>query len=68
MGIIPYSGTTWSTYETLKERLLHSRGLPPTGELPPIHNALCGGLAGIMGARRLRPPAPRAGRGAAEAG
>lgn len=49
MGIIPYSGTTWSTYETLKERTLQKRGMPSTGELPLHLNALCGGLAGIMG-------------------
>lgn len=51
-GIIPYSGTTWSTYETLKERMLRSRGLPPTAELPPHLNAVCGGIAGVMGAHR----------------
>jgi len=50
-GIVPYSGTTWATYETLKERLLRARGEDPDagGELPPHLNALCGGFAGIVG-------------------
>ena len=48
-GIMPYSGTTWATYETLKERMLRARGLPPTAELPPLENALAGGAAGIIG-------------------
>lgn len=48
-GIIPYSGTTWMTYETLKEALLRARGAEATAELPPQHNALCGGVAGIIG-------------------
>ena len=49
-GIIPYSGTTWATYETLKERMLRARGEDPDrGELPTHLNALCGGFAGIVG-------------------
>jgi hypothetical protein len=49
-GIIPYSGTTWATYETLKERMLRARGEDPdSGELPTHLNALCGGFAGIVG-------------------
>jgi hypothetical protein len=48
-GIIPYSGCTWATYETIKEKMLKARGEPPDGELPPLHNALAGGFAGILG-------------------
>jgi solute carrier family 25 protein 42 len=48
-GIIPYSGTTWATYETLKEHMLRRRGQPPCGELPPMQNAVAGGAAGILG-------------------
>ena len=49
-GIIPYSGTTWATYETLKERMLRARGEDPdSGELPTHLNALCGGFAGVVG-------------------
>lgn len=48
-GIVPYSGTTWATYETLKERALRRRGEPESGELPPAANAVLGGFAGICG-------------------
>ena len=42
-------GTTWATYETLRERMLRARGLPADADLPPLLTAVAGGLAGILG-------------------
>ncbi|CAH8871049.1 unnamed protein product [Trichobilharzia szidati] len=52
LGIIPYAGTAFFTFETLKEnrldRQMHLTGVRPK-KLRPIENLCCGAVAGILG-------------------
>ncbi|KAM3181568.1 hypothetical protein ACTXT7_014112 [Hymenolepis weldensis] len=52
LGILPYSGIAFSTFETLKEWRLRRR-TSPDGQFPqslrPVENLLCGALAGVLG-------------------
>nr|CUU98939.1 hypothetical transcript [Hymenolepis microstoma] len=52
IGILPYSGIAFSTFETLKEWRLKRR-TSPEGRSPqslqPIENLFCGAFAGVLG-------------------
>nr|CAH8870684.1 unnamed protein product [Trichobilharzia regenti] len=52
LGIIPYAGTAFFTFETLKEkrldRQMHLTGVRPK-KLRPVENLCCGAVAGILG-------------------
>ncbi|VDP84445.1 unnamed protein product [Echinostoma caproni] len=52
LGSIPYAGTAFLTFETLKEYRLnkhaHECGTRPE-KLQPVENLVCGGFAGILG-------------------
>ncbi|VDO04275.1 unnamed protein product [Rodentolepis nana] len=52
IGILPYSGIAFSTFETLKEWRLKRR-ISPDGRSPqrlrPIENLFCGAFAGVLG-------------------
>ncbi|CAH8612612.1 unnamed protein product [Schistosoma intercalatum] len=53
LGIIPYAGTAFFTFETLKETCLDRNKDPITGKRPkklyPFENLCCGAVAGILG-------------------
>ena len=52
LGVIPYAGTSFFTYETLKGWMLARRAGPGDQRLPPpgpVERMGCGAVAGLLG-------------------
>ncbi len=48
LGIMPYAGLSFATFETLKVNVRRTRGLPEDGDLGTPTRLACGGVAGLV--------------------